>query len=434
MNNQRVFLTQSALWAAFDGFTSVYLAAFALALGASNIVVGLLGAIPFLASIVTQIPGAEFAQHFPRIKVYVYSCLAGRVFWLPLLLAPYFFTKPLVFIVIFYTLCKLGETLSDPSWTTVMAEVVEQEKRGDFMSQRFKIIGTFGMIATVFGGLWLKQFPKESPLGFSIMFSVGFLIAILATVIMLKIKEPRYRDHDHHTIKEFFTLNGPMRTFVIFGCVFNLAFMLASPFFVVFMLKNLDISYQYYGIVASITTLAQIISSRYIGKLTDTYGDKPIAVIGHIGTVIVPLTFLLINKQSLWLLIPVQIFSGIVWAAADISRFNMLLDLADPKRRALQIAEYNLYASIPLVIAPILGGWITEHVTLILTGLPLVFVMSSVLRAVSILFLIPIKEPRARREYPAIYVFKEAIHFHPNRGIVHAVHIVKRVATGLWPK
>ena len=34
MNNQRVILTNNALWAVYDGLTSLYLSAFALALGA----------------------------------------------------------------------------------------------------------------------------------------------------------------------------------------------------------------------------------------------------------------------------------------------------------------------------------------------------------------------------------------------------------------
>jgi len=207
--------------------------------------------------------------------------------------------------------------------------------------------------------------------------------------------------------------------------------MLASPFFTVYMLKTLEVSYMFFGIATAIATLAQIVSSHYVGKLTDKYGDKPIAILGHLGTVIIPLLFLFVTKQSLWLIVPVQILSGLVWSAADISRFNLLLALADSKKRAMQVAEYNLYCAIPLIIAPILGGWITENVTLILTGIPLVFVMSSMLRFLSTLLLFRIQEPRAKHEYPLVFVFREAMHFHPGRGIVHGIHVVKRVAAGL---
>jgi MFS family permease len=432
--NKRILLTQSALWAAFDGLTTAYLVAFALALGASNIVIGLLGALPWLASILTQIPGSELAQHFHRKKVYVLFGLIGRLFWLPLLAAPFLFTNPILAVVIFYSLIKIGETITDPSWTSMMADVVPSKHLGDFTSKRLRLIALFGMITLVLGGLWLKQFPKESPAGFAIMFAFGALLAILATVIMLRIKEPTYKDHHHHALKEFLTLDGPIKKFVIFGVAFNFAFMIASPFFAVYMLKNLEISYEYFGIATAIATLSQVIFSHYIGKLTDKYGDKPLAILGTLGTAIVPLIWLAVTKQALWLIVPVQIFSGLVWAAADITRFNLLLALADPRKRAMQVAEYNLYASIPMIIAPIIGGWISENITIVLTGIPLIFVISSLLRFLSIIPLLRISEPRASKEYPLVYVFKEAMHFHPNKGIVHSIHVVKRVASSIYGK
>jgi len=433
-SNKRIFLAQGGLWAAFDGLTSAYLVAFALALGASNIVVGLLGALPWLASMLTQIPGSELAQHFHRKHVYVLFSLIGRLFWIPILAAPFIFAKPLILIIICYLIVKLGETISEPAYTSLLADVVPPKNFGDFNSKRYRLIALFGMIALPLGGLWLKQFPKESPVGFAIMFAFGILLAILCTLIMLRVKEPAYKDHHHHAIKEFFTLDGPIKKFVIFGTAFNFAFMIASPFFAVYMLKDLEISYEYFGIATAIATLSQVVFSHYIGKLTDKYGDKPIAIIGHFGTVIVPLTWLFVTKQALWLIIPVQIFSGLVWAAADIARFNLLIALADPRKRAMQVAEYNLYCSIPFIIAPIIGGWITENVTIILTGIPLIFVISSILRLLSTFLLFKIQEPRAHKEYPLVYVFKEAMHFHPGKGIVHGIHVVKRAATNLYGK
>ncbi|VVB81357.1 Multidrug resistance protein MdtL [uncultured archaeon] len=222
-----------------------------------------------------------------------------------------------------------------------------------------------------------------------------------------------------------------MKKLVLFSTMFYFAYMLASPFFAVYMLKNLQMNYFFYGIASALTTIAQIVTSRYVGRLTDKYGDKPIAIIGHIGTALVPLFFLGVTQQNIWLIIPVQIYSGIVWATADISRYNLILCISDSRRKAMQIAEYNLYTSITMVIAPLVGGYLTEHATWVLTGIPLVFVLSFVLRFMTSLLLFIVPEPRAKHEYPLIYVFQEAMHFHPNKGIQYGIHIVKRMAQGL---
>ena len=433
MKNRRVLLTNAALWALYYGLTTSFLVAFALALGASNLVIGLLGALPWLANLLTQIPGSVLVQHFARKKIYVVCGLIGRLFWIPILAAPFLFKQPILAVVIFYLFVKLGETMFYPAVTSLTADLIPQKHLGDYTGQRLRLTGTFGMVAMVLGGLWLKQFPKESPVGFAVMFGVGVLLAVIATLVMKRVKEPAYRDHEHHTVKEFFTLVGPMKRFVVFSTAFNFAYMFASPFIVVYMLKSLEISYFHLGVAMAMATLAQIITSHYIGKLSDKYGDKPLAIIGHIGTALIPLLFLAITKQNLWMIIPVQIYGGIVWAAADISRFDLLLRITDPRKRAMQVAEYNIYISMALIVGPILGGWMTENVTLILTGIPLVLVLGSILRFLTALLLFRISVPKAR-EYPVVYVFRQAMHFHPTKGVVHALHVVRRIADGLRRK
>ncbi|MBS3147682.1 MFS transporter [Candidatus Woesearchaeota archaeon] len=432
MNPQKTFLAHIGIWAAYEGFTAVYLTAYALALGASNTVIGFLGALPFLASMLTQIIGAELVQHYSRRHIYALFAGIGRLLWLPILLAPFLFEKPLLTVAVAYLFIKLFETMTDPSSTTLLADIVPEQARGEFTSNRLRLLSLCAMISMVLGGLWLKQFPKESPTGFAIMFAVGAVFGIISVIFFTKVKEPEYSDHVHHKLTEFFSLDSNLRRFVTFSCAFNFAYMLASPLIAVYMLKTLELTYSFYGLLTALSLLTQLIFSRYIGKLTDSFGDKPIAILGIIGTAVVPLIYLLINKETTWLLIPAHIFSGFVWTAADISRFNLLLDLTSPQKRAMQIAEYSLYTNIPLIVAPILGGWMTENVNFIIAGIPLVFTLSAILRFISAAFLIPIKEPRAKQEYSAAYVLRHSIHFSPTKGIVQGVSSVRRVAGGLF--
>ena len=69
--NHKIILANGALWALFNGLTSAYLIAYALALGASNAIIGLLGAMPYIATILTQITGATLVQHFKRKHINV---------------------------------------------------------------------------------------------------------------------------------------------------------------------------------------------------------------------------------------------------------------------------------------------------------------------------------------------------------------------------
>lgn len=88
------------------------------------------------------------------------------------------------------------------------------------------------------------------------------------------------------------------------------------------------------------------------------------------------------------------------------------------------MAEFTLLTSIPLFIAPILGGIIADNAKFLLTGIPLVFAVSCILRAASPFLLAGIREPRGKREYPIGAVFKEVITFHPTKGAQHFVRVV----------
>lgn len=432
MTNHRILFMNASFWAAYRGLTSIYLVAYALALGASNTTIGLLGALPWLATILTQIPGAELVQRYSRKHLCVIFDILSRLCWIPILLAPFLSDHPLTIIVIFYLFSELAATITSPGFNSLLADTVSTKHRGDFVSIRFRLINLFGMLAMVLGGLWLKQFPRESPTGFAIMFALGVLIGLLGAVVLKRIKEPRYRDHEHHAIKEFFTLKGSMKRYVLFSSLFSFSLMLASPFIAVYMLKNLNMGYGFYGIAIAASTLSKIIFSHYIGKLTDKYGDKPFSLIGHLSTAAIPALFLAITESTVWLVIPLQIYSGLAWAMVDIAHYNLLLDLSVPKKRALQIAEYNIYANAPRVVAPVIGGWIVDNLAFILAGIPLIFVLSSILRFTTSLIILTIKEPRVKKEYPLTYVIKHAVQFHPNKGLEHSMHVIKRVATGLF--
>ena len=74
--------------------TSGFLAAFALALGANNLQIGILAAIPFLMQIV-QIPAIGLVERIRRRKqIAVLSWFPAQLLWFPIALIPLFIGVP----------------------------------------------------------------------------------------------------------------------------------------------------------------------------------------------------------------------------------------------------------------------------------------------------------------------------------------------------
>ncbi|MBD3361385.1 MFS transporter [Candidatus Woesearchaeota archaeon] len=427
--NQKKLIINGGLWAAYEGFTSAFLAAFALTLGASNTVIGAISAMPFVALIFSQIPGAKLIEYVSRKKIYVTSTTISRLLWIFIIITPYFFKEHPLFVITFtYFLIRYTEYVTDASWTTTAADITPVKKRGILFGTRnmFLVFGL--MAASTIGAFYLDLFPKNSPHGFTTIFTMGILIGLLATTQFGKIKIPPYQDHKHHQLKEFFSRKTlkPYTSIIFF---FNFAYSLASPLFVVYILKNLGLSYKIYIGTIIITSILKMLSNRHWGIITDRYGDKPVAVICMFGTALVPLTYLFVTPNTLWLIVPAQIISGIAWAGVDLSAFNLLLDFTNPKRRATEIAQHNMIIAIPLIISPIFGGILADNIQhFVITGIPFVFLVSAILRLISSGLMYRISEPRAKRKYDLLFVFKRAVAIHPEKFAEHLVNgIVARV-------
>ncbi len=407
--NQKVLFCEAALWAVFNACTFTYLVAFALELGASNTIIGLIGAIPFLSLMIAEFPAAKLVEFFRRTKITLFASLIGRLFWFVILLAPIFFKQPLFWIILFYFIARFSGALASPAFWSLIADVVPQRIRGRFTSVRLRIMGFIGMIFAAGAGVFLKQFPKGNLIGFFLLFGFGAIIGSVGSAQFLRVREPKYRDHEHHSLKEFFTLNPLLKRFVFVVIFFNFAYMISSPLFAVYMLQNLSMSYALYGFVIGISTLTRVLLAPHFGRIIDRFGSRNIAILCIFATAFVPLFFLFVTHKTLFLAFPILILSGAAWAGVDLSVLNLLLDYADKRKTAIQIAEYNFFVSIPLVIAPIVGGFIADNVVFVLAGIPLVFAISFILRALATLFFMSLPEMHTKKEYSLGIVFHEMI-------------------------
>jgi MFS family permease len=423
--DQKRLVRTGMVWAVYETITAGFLIVFALALGASNTVVGILGALPFIAVLLMEMPGAKLVEYFHRKAIFLTTTGISRICWILVLSTPYLFKQhTLWFVGAFFFLLRCLEYLADPAWASWAADLVPDKSRGAFWGRRNMLVSLAGMIASLLAGAYLDLFPKESLLGFATLFGLGIFVGLYANSIMARIKEPEYRDHDHHAFKEFFHVDGQFRTYCWIMVAFNFAVNLASPFFTVYMLHDLGLSYTTFVIFGAIATVSRILAHPHFGYVSDRYGDKPVALICMLGTAIVPIIYLLVTKQTLWLVVPAQIISGIVWAGTELSTWNLLLDLTKREKRAMQIAEYNILTSIPMIIAPVAGGLIADNISLVLAGIPLIFAMSGILRGASSLLLIRIHETRAGKEHAVSEVISHVLTIHPFHGAERAIKIV----------
>lgn len=412
--SNRIAIIRMSLFSAIaNGFTSPFIIPLLLLLGANNIVIGIVAALPHMASIIAQVPGVKIIDFFKkRVNILILFDVVKTITLVSIIAALFIVPQgpiPLILAALFVR--YIAGNLAHPSWISLLADIVPKKIRGVFFAKRNAFI-EFGAAAAFFsGGFFLDYFIGRKVLGFASLFAIASIFATASVFMFKRIKEPRCRDRDH-SLKSAL-MSHDLKRFIRFVAFFNFAFMIASPFFTVYKLTNLKMSYTLF--VASLATaaIAKIASQPRWGKLADKYGDKPVAMVAVLGTALVPLFFLFIRPETFWLVFFAEALSGMAWAGFDIATLNLLLDETDSRKRAVQTAEYSVIVSIPLIIAPIIGGLLAQyaHNAFLIKGISFVFALSFILRASSAAFLLKLREPRAKREYPFKKVLFEVVQF-----------------------
>jgi len=370
-----------------DGLTSqamgtltggVFLVAFALELGASNMVIGLLAAIPFFAQLI-QIPSVYLVERYRiRRTICVYSSALSRLFWLPIALIPFLFsleTGLAVLIVALLLHSALGG-VGGCGWNSWMRDLVPHDRLGSFYSKRMSLAAILGSALSLAAGFYLDRwkniFPENELYGYSILFFFGFLAGMLGVYFIAKIPEPSMappgeRPKLSRMIAQPFR-DTNFRNLIMALGPWNFAVNLATPFFTVYMLKSLELNMSF---IIALTVLSQITNLAFLhiwGKFSDRFSNKPVLTV--CGTVfmltVLAWTFTVPSEEgilAILLLAAIHIFMGISTAGVSLTSGNIGFKLAPKGQATAYLASMGLINSLSAGIAPVLGGIFADFFT-----------------------------------------------------------------------
>ena len=348
-----------------------FLVAFALKLGASNLVIGLLAAIPPLTQLI-QIPSIYLVEKIRnRRTISFFGSASSRIFWLVIALLPFLFSTEarLTFFLLAMVLNSSFAAVSNCSWNSWMRDLVPQDRLGRFFSRRMSLSMILGIALSMGAGIyvdyWKKLFPDYELYGYSILFSLGFLAGILGVYFISTIPEPRMAPIEEKG--NFYGLlskpfrDGNFRNLIMFLGSWNFAVNLAAPFFTVYMLKWLQLKMSF---IIALLILSQIMNLAFLriwGRFSDRFSNKSVlSVSGPLFIIcILAWTFTTMPEKyqlTIPLLIAIHIFMGISTAGIALASGNIGLKLAPKGQATAYLSANSLINSIAAGIGPVLGG------------------------------------------------------------------------------
>jgi len=388
----RVFIFTSGIWGAWGQMVGVgtpVITGYALWLGATEAEIAYFISIVFFTSLAQLVP-PFLMERTTRHKavVFLVGCLE-ITFYSCIVLVPLLFADP-GRILAMGALLGLGMMcgqLVAPIYNEWLAVTTPQAILGQFTARRTNANLLTGIVAAYLIGRYLDLFPEsEQYAGFITVFAAAAVFGIGGYLNLMRIPFRRVRS-EAPTAKLLVPFGDPrFRKLLVLLLIWHLGVGLALPFYSIFMLKTLHISYARVALFNGLFMGAMAMGNMIWGALVDRYGSKAILQIMIAPTALVPVLWTF-NRPDAYLLIPVaMVLNGLVHAGMMVSTNALLYGILPAgSGKATYFAAWSCSLQLVLGAAAVAGGVLVgqlDSVDVVVLGysvgnLQLVFLMSA---------------------------------------------------------
>jgi len=365
----------------FSITTSGFLAAFALALGANNLQIGILASIPFITQPL-QIPAILLVERIRlRKAIALGTYLPAQMLWIPIALIPFFLDVPgagaISMLLGLLAIRGVLVAVSNCSWNGWIRDLIPQQVLGSIMGRRLALAAfagmVFGLAAAFFVDWWKGQAsPGSEVMGYTIALLFGiFTLALASPIFMSLMPEPLMQRAPEPQPSLVSTVATPFRDknyrkLLRFLFIWGLAINLATPFFAVYMLQRLGLPL---SAVIGFTILSQAFNIMFLrvwGRLADQFGIKAILslCVSLYLLVILGWTFTTMPEWyslTIPLLVILHILAGIAAAGVTLATGTIGIKLAPQGQATAYLAGAGLAINLGAGLGPLLGGYFADY-------------------------------------------------------------------------
>jgi HEAT repeat protein len=352
---------------------------FALWLGASGFWMGVIGAIPTFAALVQLASSLWVERLGERKRITAWFSLIARTLWLPILLLPWVLPANLRLagFVVLLGLSSLALQVPVPAFTSWLSDLVPADHRGRYFGRRNMLAGITAMAASLPPAWFLDRAISggvlSEPVGFAVLFAVAVVFGVVSFAILLKQAEPPLARADAPRETGLAAVvaayrqpvaDRGFRAVLWFGGVFAVGQFFAAPFYTVYALQDLKLSYMWLQILGAVASLASLASMPLWGNLSDKFGNRPLLVIAVAGVSFTPLPWIAARPDSVTAALVIlclnNIVGGVFWAGVGLLQFNVLIEATPPERRSVYVGALSAITGVAGGLAPVLGGVVVE--------------------------------------------------------------------------
>ncbi len=363
----------SEMMTTFTG--SAFLVAMALLMGANNMQIGVLAALPTFTNIFQLISIWLVRKFNNRRAIAVFCAFLARFPLICIGISALAFSGSSINILIFFLFFYyLFGSIAGPSWNSWMKDLIPENMLGDYFSRRSRYNQILDVVLSIVLAVLLdyvkSRYPQYELRVYAIFFIIAGIVGTIGGYVLSKAPEPQSYLSNANILALF---NQPLKDknfgrLLTFNCAWVFALNLATPFFTVFMMKALGLPISYIIILSIISQLSSIMTIRIWGTFADRYSNKSIIALSAPIYIVCIIAWCFVGMYSsmyinLALLVVIHIFTGISTAGINLSLTNIGLKLAPREDAIVYLSLKNIVTAFFSSLGPLVGGSLADYFT-----------------------------------------------------------------------
>ena len=352
-----------------------FLVAIALYMGASNVQIGVLAALPTFTNIF-QLASVWLVQRFNnRRAITVTGAICARIPLLAIGILPLLFSNSasvsaLIFLLSFQ---YLFASIAGGSWNSWMRDLIPQQILGSYFSHRSRLMQILNVTLSLFIAMsidYIKvHYPHHEITAYAGMFIISGITGMWGVYALARTPEPKPTPIHDNIVKLFSKpLTVPnFRKLLAFNSIWIFAFNLVTPFFSVYMMKTLGLPLFYVISLNIVSQVSSITSIKLWGRCSDRFSNKTIIRICapvYIGCI---MAWSVIGIMNMALLLPLLVIMHIMMGASNagitLALQNIGLKLAPAEEGIVYLVTKNIVTAGFSATAPLAGGLLADFFT-----------------------------------------------------------------------
>lgn len=385
----RYSIGDGACYGLMVGSGETYLQAFVLAVGLGEVFAGLIASVPLLLGGLLQLLSPAAIWLLGSHKRWVAICAAVQALcFAPLIIAAIAGVITPLAAMLLASIYWGTSQATGPAWNTWQGTLVPKTVRAGYYATRTRIQQATTLVGFLIGGLVLQftRGTEQAVPAFVALFGLAFVCRGMSTWCLTRQSEPE----PIPTNMRFLTLRqqavristGPTGRLLTFLVSMQVGVYVAGPFFVPYMLKELDFSYMEYVTLIGSSFVAKFVCLPFWGRFAQRSSANNLLWIGAIG--IMPLAFGWNLTENYFLLLLLQVFAGSAWGAYELAMVLLFFEAIPERERTSVLTLYNLCNAAAIVTGSLIGAGLLRWFGVTVEAYMAVFATSTLLRVATL--------------------------------------------------